>query len=133
MVDCSHIYFPFLEKGLYIPSSAVPSRAPCGTSILPYPINVRLNDMSHFDQTNVHGGDTQHVQDALRTSTCLHRSILPSASVLSRGCLKPELRYHVKQSYRRWTPTSDMPCTQKINICIYKPPNCWGWYCSKAD
>lgn len=77
VVDCSHICFPFLEKGLHILSSAVPSRAFCGSSTLPYPVKVRLHDMSHFDQRNVHGGDTQHVQESVCASTDPPLSLCP--------------------------------------------------------
>lgn len=124
VVDCSHTHFPFLAKGLDTPSSAVLSSASCGSSVLPSPSNIRFSLVSDSDQTH-------HVQEALRASTCLHR-IFPSASVLNRGHLDPEMR-HVKQSHRRGPPTSDMPYTQKINICIYKALNCGGCYYSKAD
>lgn len=64
------------------------------------PVNVRFSCVSHFNPTNVSGGDTHHVQDALRTITCLH-SIFPSVSVINTGCLNPGMRQNVKHSHSR--------------------------------
>ena len=125
VVDRSHICSPFFEKGLCSPSSAVLSGASWGSGVLPSPSNVKLSHMSHSDQTHC-------VQEALSASTCLHL-IFPSASVLNRGRLDPEMRQHVKQNHRRWPPASDVPCTQKINIFIYKALNCRACYYSKTD